>query len=277
MVEKIPEPLKITKTVDDAHSIEITARDEAHLDQLLTAASRKLRMSPEETAQLRQNAETDAKRVRFHPGGHRGQLSFGGGQSQRSMAKACLALWAEHVGTQEVCIARFDPIRDFINGDAAFDTVRAFGTDTRALPATPDRYDPNPNIIWVGSDQNGTVRGYFRLFNIAGWTFELAAHTAYREQAICLISNPYDPSIWQCDVEAADVLTFDWISTRPRNQDIDWNIPRDRVGHMMQHGVSLQHEREVASITAMAFASAQIEESAVITAEHLSRIAESAS
>lgn len=164
-------------------------------------------------------------------------FNAGSGRSQESMVKACLVLWAEFVGNAEINSDRYDEVREFVLNS----TMPAFvdftlGTDTREMLELPKGFGENSNVIWVGSNDAGVVRGYFNLYGAVGWTFTLCEASPYKNQQTVLISDPMNQSQWVCGPEHADILNFDWVSARPRYEDIDWRVAKAKIAAMMAHG-----------------------------------------
>ena len=240
--EGVPIP-KIKKRLDfgedDAgnKTILINARDEGQLEQLLKAAVKALNLSSEAAEALISAARKEAV-VKSGPASQfTRQIQFGSGRSLESMVKACLVLWAEFIGNAEVHSDRYDEVREFALNSTmpAFENF-TFGTDTRQMLEVPTGFGENANVIWVGSNDAGVVRGYFNLYGAVGWTFTLCEGSPHRNKQTVLISDPMNPSQWVCGPEHADILNFDWISARPRYGDIDWTGPQAKIAAMMAHG-----------------------------------------
>ncbi len=140
-------------------------------------------------------------------------FEFGTGASQQSIAKACLILWARKFGNDEVNHHRYDAIRHFIEtgekGDGnPEDTTKI---DVRILPALPEKYSSNPNIVWAGSNQEGKVFGYFRLYGAFGWRVNLCDYGAPPSAAQCLISNPINNKVWDVLADENSPLKTEWV------------------------------------------------------------------
>lgn len=236
-IPKIKKPLYFGEDEAGNKTISINARDEGQLEQLLQAAVKALSM-PAEAAEAFISAARKEAVVKSGPASQfNGQIQFGSGRSQESMVKACLVLWAEFVGNAEVHSDRYDEVREFALNSTmpAFDDF-SFATDTREILELPKGFGENANVIWVGSNDAGVVRGYFNLYGAVGWTFTLCEASSHKNQQTVLISDPMNQSQWVCGPEHADILNFDWVSARPRYEDIDWGVAQTKIAAMMAHG-----------------------------------------
>jgi hypothetical protein len=65
---------------------------------------------------------------------------------------------------------------------------------------------PCSNLIYVRSNEDGQVIGYFTLYNLLGWQFLLAQGGGTPNKKIALTSNPESPSRWSD--EAATLFIF---------------------------------------------------------------------
>lgn len=234
---KIRKPLDFGEDAAGNKTLSINARDEGQLEQLLEAAVSALRLPAEAKEAFKSIARNEAMVKSVPAAQFSGQIQFGTGRSQEAMAKACLVLWAELVGNAEVCLDRYDDIREFaLNSTMPASENFTFGTDTREMPELPEGFGENANVIWVGSNDAGMVRGYFNLYGAVGWTFTLGEASPHRNQQTVLISDPMNQSHWVCGPKHAGVLNFDWVSTRPRYEDIDWSVAQTKVAALMAHG-----------------------------------------
>ena len=234
---KIQKPLDFGEDEAGNKTLSITARDEGQLEQLLEAAVSALKLPVGSREAFKSKARQEAMVKSYPAAQFRGQIQLGSGRSKEAMVKACLVLWAEYVGNAEVCSDRYDAAREF----ALYSTMPpsdnfTFGTDTREMPKLPEGFGENANVIWVGSNDAGVVRGYFNLYGAAGWTFKLCEASQRRNQQTVLISDPVDQSQWVCGPEHAGILNFDWVGVRPRYEDIDWSVAQAKIAALMAHG-----------------------------------------
>ena len=89
-------PLALKKGEQGAN-INISARDEAHLDKLLLGAARKLGLAEGAHDAFVEDAKRSATKTTGFAPSSQHHLEFGSEASQRSMIKACLVLWNELV------------------------------------------------------------------------------------------------------------------------------------------------------------------------------------
>jgi hypothetical protein len=236
---------------DGRNELIIKANSEEEFARLLDAAAAKLKLSTTAAEQLKSDAWQSAK-LHSKPAPSFGfQTSYGDVDSQRSMAKACLVLWADAVGTDEVRLPRYDAVRAFILGQEMPETGRDFiSSDTRPLPKLHDKFGRNPNIVWAGSDGEGRVMGYFRLYGAIGWSIQLAGSGASASRSFGLISNPEEPSNWSDTSDAVDV-GFAWVAERPKTLDIE--AVRTSFGGLLRNARYRAFERLTSEIVEEAF------------------------
>lgn len=225
--------------------IKIHARDEHHTRQLLEAAIRKFGI----------NDGTQTEKIVSHifaGGDFRRQFlpcplihqnfTFGYGKSKQSMAKACLVLWNELVENEEVCNSRYDLLRSFIRSDqdsSSSNYLSLYKPDFREVDDYDKNFESHPNIIWIGSNKLGRVLGYFRLYNIAGFRFELAQKGGLPDRSIYLVSNPFNNSIRKFQEGNFGQISFEWLEELDRGLEPD----PENVTKSLQHFLSIAHEK----------------------------------
>jgi len=267
---KVQKPLDLGEDEAGNKTVSITARDEGQLEQLLEAAVNALRLPAGSREAFKSTARKEAM-VKSGPAAQfSGQLQLGTGRSQEAMAKACLVLWTELVGNVEVCSEGYDDVREFaLNSTTPASENFTFGTDTRELPELPEGFGENTNVIWVGSNYAGVVRGYFRLYGAVGWTFTLCDASSHRNQKTVLISDPMNQSQWVCGPEHADILNFDWVGERPHREDIDLNIVQAKFTTMMAHGHEQMQDHAFSQIVQETFIEFGIEKGGYVPNERI--------
>jgi hypothetical protein len=209
--ELVMKPFTITDLGDGRRQLSINARSVEDIARSIPHIAAQLRCSEEEA--MEHIAAATAQVTTRRPGVAHFSMPLGGEDVIRSFARACLVLWATHVGNEEVKSARYQAVRDFITtGDESFDE---FHIDTRFLPPTEELqrlFGDFFNLIYVRSNENGRVIGHFTLYNIIGYQFVLAEGGATPSAAIGLASNPMDPGTWS-DAVANDVsIDFAWLA-----------------------------------------------------------------
>jgi HNH endonuclease len=214
------QPMNITESADGTDLITIYARDEKQLNKLVEATIIRQKLSLEQAEKLRQQAKVNAVTHSFPSPTFKHEIQFGSGESQRAIAKACLVLWADKVGNWEALNVRYDDIRKYINGDpVSAKSDKLLSIDTRPLPEDASNFYPNPNIVWVGSNNNGQVIGYFRLFGAIGWSVRICDEGAPENISTGLISNPENPKEWEDDDSASDLLEYEWVASDHGTRD----------------------------------------------------------
>ncbi|MBK5935094.1 HNH endonuclease [Rhodovulum imhoffii] len=236
--------------IEDGHegvNVKISARDEAHLEQLLRGAAGKLGLPESAHDAFIKDAKQRATRVTgFAPRAEHG-IQFGSEGSQRSMMKACLVLWNELVGNEELSHPRYTTSREFVRSgtDIEEDSHTPLTCiHTRKLLELPNGYGANPNYIWVGSDATGKVLGYFRLYNAVGWLFELASDGAPVSRSISLISNPFQPSehrLLTDDNSLVDFRVFEAIGAADTKSNFDET--RQALSELLRQAHSMSWDR----------------------------------
>lgn len=180
---------------------------------------------------------------------------FGGPHAIRSIAKACLTLWATYVGNNEVRGEPYAAARDFVRrGSEGFGRDRC-GLDSREIYASAEvteRYGPIFNAIYVASDANGRVVGHYTLYNLLGFHVVLADGGGVPSRQTALISNPLDPAAWTDRAAAALPIPFAWLDA-PDYPD-DFVRARERIGAMQLLYQKLMMPREIGRISDAVFA-----------------------
>ncbi|MFG1427181.1 hypothetical protein [Roseixanthobacter glucoisosaccharinicivorans] len=267
---------------DNDVNISISARNEKELEYLMNSAAhavaKKLGYSePKVIEAIRADIlSTHTRSDTIVPAPSiKGDLQFGLGQSQQSMAKAALVLWARLVGSEEITRPSYDQIRNFIwNGDKPNDPTVLVKLDYRNILETPPEFGTNPNIIQVISDKNGAVYGYFRLYGAIGWRFLLSSSGAPPRRACSLISNPFQNEVFSLDKDEKAILPAEWILA-DWSLDLDnMNPAMDRLGFLIAHGQDLSQRLMIEDWFKEACAQCGCKEGEVFTEEHLKFISE---
>lgn len=210
--EIIEKPFEIVDLGEGKWSLNITARSEEHVDEIITHASRKLGV-PEESlrAQLAQQGNTSIVSERL--GAVQQGVRLGGPDAVRSAMKACLVLWTTVVGNEEVKSATYQEARNFvINGGEEFMRSRTH-LDSRSYESVEQikaAYGPLFNLIYVRSDEGGRVIGHFTLYNVISVQMTLAEAGGCRGRKIALISNPLESVRWSDRAAEEFDVPFGW-------------------------------------------------------------------
>ncbi|RCS23255.1 hypothetical protein DUT91_13170 [Phyllobacterium salinisoli] len=209
-------PLQITVT-DDLIDVEISVYSDAQAEKMAEGAAKSIaKKAGKDTAEvvaiIKAEILKDQKSSIVPAPSISRQLAFGTGRSQQAMAKACLVLLTKRLGNSEVLDPRYDDARAFVFTDADEKIKPALVTlDTRILPKLEQKFGSNPNLIWVGSDTNGAVFGYYRLYGAIGWKFKLCDAGAPASIFACLVSNPFHNATWEYYEDGQSPLPCQWV------------------------------------------------------------------
>ena len=283
---KPPLSLKVGEKI----KIEIHARDGNQIKELIEAVAktREIKKLFEDAAIKRglevpstkkfvshvlENGQAEQRFYRCPPVNEK--FVFGPGKSKQSMAKACLVLWNELVGNEEVCNSRYDLLRSFIRSeeDSSSDNYASlYKEDYREVSDYDKIFESHPSIIWVGSNESGRVLGYFRLYNIAGYRFELSQKDASPNRSICLVSNPFNTSIRKVYFQKSDFgeISFEWLERLDRELELN----PENVTRSLQRFLSRANDKNRDSIFDKAWDEADIPEGEYLTDDQVKILSE---
>lgn len=265
---------------DDGIEVKIEAYSDAEADKLAEGAAKKIakhfgKNAPEAIAAIKQDI-LKARKSTFRPAPaiHQ-QLQFGTGRSKEAMAKACMVLWAMEVTNGEVNADRYDIIRAFTKtGRKDTDPENLVKIDTRSLPPLSTEYGDNPNIVWAGSDAEGRVYGYYRLFGAIGWRFLLCEQGAPQSQQVLLISNPFDPAKWKRLRNAECPINYDWVGAEWNSWPPEFEKVQARIEKMAAYAHELSQANFARELVAEGLQKAGCLEGDIITEEHIRSLSE---
>lgn len=124
-----------------------------------------------------------------------------------------------------------------------------------------DRFGSNPNLIWVGSDTDGRVLGYYRLYNAVGWSFELAVDGAPPNRQLSLISNPFSPSENEFGSMKLACVDFQWVSgSLDGGFNQTYKEAKRAIGALIRQAYQASHDRELTSLISEAFEASGLKE-----------------
>jgi hypothetical protein len=210
--EVVERPFTITPRDDGSHNVQIKARSEEHLAELIPHVAAALGISDEQMRDQLKGSE--ARMVAPRPGQVHFPLTFGGPDVTRSMTKSCIELWATLVGNDEVKLQPYAAARNFVLMDDMEFLEYRVHLDSRPLPHLAQfitHFGDFFNLVYVRSDGNGRVIGHFTLYNVLGWQTVLAESGGQPNVAIGLASNPLDPRAWS-DTIATDIeIDSEWL------------------------------------------------------------------
>jgi hypothetical protein len=213
-IEAVDKPFTIEQLEDGNWNVQIRARSEEHLAEIIPHLARALKI-PEESLRA-QLVSAQGSLITGRPGVVRHELVLGGLDAIRSAMKACLVLWSTVVGNDEVKSAPYDAARKFVlDGDEQFFRNRTH-IDSREF-ADVERmkaaYGLLFNMIYVRSDGLGRVIGHFTLYNAIAWQLTLAEAGGMPNAKTALISNPLDPSHWSDRAAEEFDVPFVWLES----------------------------------------------------------------
>jgi hypothetical protein len=243
-MELVAKPFTIEKIEDGKWNVQIQARSEEHLAQIVPHLAAALRISEDDLrAQLIGGGQ--ASLVTQRPGVVHHRLLLGGPDAIRSAVKASLVLWSTVVGNKDLKGAPYDAARQFVvAGDEQFVRNRTH-IDSRAFPDIEKMkaaYGLMFNLIYVRSDESGRVVGHFTLYNAIAWQFTLAEAGGTKNAKIALISNPLDPSQWSDRAADEFDVPFAWLNS-PDYSD-EFARSRARLEAIIKHYSEINAPKE---------------------------------
>jgi hypothetical protein len=260
--ELVTKPFTVTTNPDGMQEIRVTVNRREDLPKLIPHLAGVLRCSEEEVRQVLAAGQTSINWT--WPGTVHHQLSFGGPQSLRSIAKSCLVLWTLQVGNEEVKSRAFDEARHFVlEGSVTFNTER-IRLDSRSIPSVDRliaKFGQFFNLIYVSSDERGRVVAHFTLYNIVGWQLVLAETGGSPNQIIALCSNPLSPKEWSHKIAQEITIPFSWLATPA----FSFDHVCERMHPVGKHHVDATRSREMEKIVEQVFEKNGIMEGRIVS------------
>lgn len=249
--EIVQKPFAIVDLGEGKWSLNITARSEEHLDEIITHASRKLGV-PEDSLRAQLAQQGNASIVSERLGAVQQEVRLGGPDAVRSAMKACLVFWTTVVGNDEVKSATYQQARNFvINGGEEFMRSRTH-LDSRSYESVEQikaAYGPLFNLIYVRSDERGRVIGHFTLYNVISWQMTIAESGGCPGRKIALISNPLDPICWSDGAAEEFDVPFGWFE----KHDYRPERAKGRLDSVLQYYFDVRNPVEHQKILERAF------------------------
>lgn len=262
--------------LDDGETVSISARDEDHFDQLLAAFMAKRGVPEEKQGAIANDLKKQATRTIGYAPTASHSLKLGSELAQRSMMKACLVLWTECVGNHELKNARYNDARNFARLGEVSQTKSNdpfIQADGGPVAGFEDRLGTNPNLIWVGSDTDGRVLGYYRLYNAVGWSFELATNGAPPNKQLSLVSNPFSPSENEIGTKKFACVDFQWVSGALQGDFVEtYKDAQKAIGALLKQSYQASHDRELTSQISEAFEASGLKEGDILDEEAIGRL-----
>jgi len=265
-LELVAKPFTIEWLDDGKWNVQIRARSEEHLAEIIPHLAAALKITEEDLrAQL---GKAQGSVVSQRAGAIHHELLLGGPDAIRSAVKASLVLWSTLVGNDEVRSAPYDAARQFaLNGDKQFSLNRThidsrpFVDIERMKAASGLMF----NLIYVRSDESGRVVGHFTLYNAVAWQFTLAEAGGTPNAKIAIISNPLDPRQWSDRAGEDFDVPFDWLNS-PDYSD-EFVRSKARLAAIIRHYFELNIPKEQARIIDECFEKLNIAPGGVVPAE----------
>jgi HNH endonuclease len=262
-LELVAKPFTIERLADGKWNVQIRARDEEHLAEIIPHLAAALKITEENLRTQLGLAQASVVSQRAGPVRH--DLWLGGPDAIRSAVKSSLVLWSTLVGNDEVRSAAFDAARHFVlNGDEQFSRNRTH-IDSRyfvEVERMKAEYGLMFNLIYVRSDAKGRVVGHFTLYNIIAWQFTLAETGGTPNAKIALISNPLAPGKWSGRAADDFDVPFDWLNS-PDYSD-EFVRSKARLDAILTHYFELNTPKEHARIIDECFKQVDIEPGAAV-------------
>lgn len=224
-------PFKIEVLEDGRQSIQVLAGSSEKLRTLLPHVAAKLKVTLPDLEKIIVSGE--AKQISQRIGANHYSLALGGELPIRLMLKSCLVLWAHAQGNGELLKPEYSVAKQLAlqGGDTTRSGIvqidyRRIGPDSELA----SRFGRRLNAIWISSDSKGQVLGYFRLYNLCGWRFELAPSGGIPDSTAGLLSDPSDPITW-AEFSAPGELSFEWIGAAQADGNLEG--PRKALQEML--------------------------------------------
>jgi hypothetical protein len=252
-IEVVDKPFTIERLEDGKWNVQIRARSEEHLAEIIPHLAKALKI-PEENLRA-QLGGAQASLITGRPGVVRHNLLLGGPDAIRSAMKACLVLWSTLVGNDEVKSVPYDAGRKFVlDGDEQFLRNRTH-IDSRQfvdVERMKAAYGLLFNMIYVRSDELGRVVGHFTLYNAIAWQCTLTEAGGTPNAKVALISNPLDPSLWSDRAAEEFDVPFVWLNS-PDDTD-EFVRSKARFDAIFQHYFETNRPKERSRIIDKCFA-----------------------
>jgi hypothetical protein len=208
----VAKPFNIKKHPDGRFDLQVITNSLEEMRRHIPNIAASLGISQDEVSQLLLGA--NAKMVEYRPPTAQLGMTLGGPEALRSVAKACLVLWALKVGNDEVRGAPYAAVRNYIlSGDPSFIGTRT-SLDTRTFTEAEkvkQQYGPLFNLMYVRSDERGRVIGHFTIYNVLGHQVVLAESGGSPCQTVGLVVNPLDTRDWSRKAAELFNLPSEWL------------------------------------------------------------------
>jgi hypothetical protein len=211
-LEVVVKPFNIIKHPDGRFDLRVMTSSLEEIQRHIPNIAASLGISEEQVSQQLRSASV--KMVEWRPPTVQFGMTLGGPEALRSVAKACLVLWALKVGNDEVRGVPYSSIRNYIlSDDPSFIHTRT-SLDTKTFgdaEKVKQQYGPLFNLMYVRSDETGRVIGHFTIYNVLGHQVVLAESGGSPCQAVGLVVNPLNTRDWSGKAAELFDLPFEWL------------------------------------------------------------------
>jgi len=249
-LELVTKPFTVTKHPDGRFDLRVTTSTLPEMQRHIPNIAASLGISEEQVRELLVTAK--ASMVEWRPPTVGFNMTLGGSDALRSVAKACSVLWALKVGNEEVKGSPYGGIRNYIlNDDPSYVAPRT-NLDTRVSEAAAkikNRYGPLFNLLYVRSDYAGRVIGHTTIYNILAFQVVLAESGGTPHQATALVSNPLNPCDWSDEVAETFDLPFEWLA----HPEYNTTAARDRFCELQKAYEALFRPKEIGRLSDSVF------------------------
>jgi hypothetical protein len=249
-LQLVTKPFTVTKHPDGRFDLRVTTGTLEEMQRHIPNIAASLGIGEEEARELLATAK--ASMMEWRPPVVGFNMTLGGPNALRSVAKACLVLWALKVGNEEVKSPAYDGIRNYILNDDPSYVVTRTNLDTRVPEAAEkikNQYSALFNLLYVRSDGAGRVVGHATIYNILAFQVVLAESGCTPHQATALVSNPLNPVEWSDEAAETFDLPFDWLA----QPEYSTTAARDRFCEVQKVYEALFRPKEVGRLSDSVF------------------------
>jgi hypothetical protein len=249
-LQLVTKPFTVTKHPDGRFDLCVTTSTLEEMQRHIPNIAASLGISEEELRELLATAK--ASMVEWRPPAVGFNMTLGGPDALRSVAKACLVLWTLKVGNDEVRSPPYDWIRNYILNDDPSNVAPRANLDTRVSEAAEkikNQYGPLFNLMYVRSDDAGRVIGHVTIYNMLAFQVVLAESGGTPHQATALVSNPLNPGEWSDEAAETFDLPSDWLA----QPEYSTTAARDRFCEVQRVYETLFRPKEVARLSDSVF------------------------
>lgn len=143
----------------------------------------------------------------------------------RASAKMLIILWAHAVGNDEVNLNSYDDIKKCILGKDSSINSEVFIPNKTQL----DKENPFKNVLYIESNSQGDVVGYFQLLGGVVYKVNLGSSIRYKNKMILLLSNPLTNKKEKIKRQSFRLNLEQYFSIDLSNDDLDSTELHDKV------------------------------------------------